>query len=77
MLEGAAAVWSAAPFNVAFDRSLGDKAAVDETFAKADKAVSIAVDNNRLITNIRRGRSRPSCAAVALIPLIRLSNSLI
>ncbi len=56
MLEGAAAVWSEAPLNVAFDTSLGDKAAVDEAFAKADKAVSITVENNRLITNFMETR---------------------
>ena len=51
ILDGAPAVWSEAPLNVAFDTNLGDKAAVDEAFAKANQAVSIAVENNRLITN--------------------------
>src|SRR5918995_6144375 len=44
--DGAPAVWSEAPNNVAFDSSLGDKAAVEEAFAQAPRSAAIAIENN-------------------------------
>ena len=49
-------VWSEAPNNVAFDASLGDKAAVEAAFAKAPRSAAIAIENNRLITNFMETR---------------------
>ncbi|HKG83225.1 MAG TPA: xanthine dehydrogenase family protein molybdopterin-binding subunit [Beijerinckiaceae bacterium] len=54
--DGAPAVWSEAPNNVAFDASLGDKAAVEEAFATAPRRAAIAIENNRLITNFMETR---------------------
>ncbi|MFL5037528.1 MAG: xanthine dehydrogenase family protein molybdopterin-binding subunit [Microvirga sp.] len=54
--DGAPAVWSEAPNNVAFDASLGDKAAVEEAFATAPRSAAIAIENNRLITNFMETR---------------------
>ena len=49
-------VWSEAPNNVAFDASLGDKAAVEAAFATAPRSAAIAIENNRLITNFMETR---------------------
>ena len=54
--NGAPAVWTEAPNNVAFDASLGDKAAVAEAFATAPRRAAIAIENNRLITNFMETR---------------------
>ena len=51
-----ASTTSEAPNNVAFDASLGDKATVDEAFAKAPRRAAIAIENNRLITNFMETR---------------------
>jgi carbon-monoxide dehydrogenase large subunit len=53
---GATKVWSEAKDNVAFDTSMGDKAAVDAAFAKAKRVVTLTVENNRLISNFMETR---------------------
>ncbi len=53
----AATVWEAAPGNIAFDQTLGNKDKTDAAFAKAHKVVSLTVDNNRLITNYMETRA--------------------
>jgi aerobic carbon-monoxide dehydrogenase large subunit len=53
---GSAAVWSEQPDNLAYDTTMGDKAKVDAIFAKADKVVTLEVENNRLVTNYMEPR---------------------
>ncbi|HEX3349138.1 MAG TPA: xanthine dehydrogenase family protein molybdopterin-binding subunit [Acetobacteraceae bacterium] len=55
---GAALVHDDAPGNICYDWHLGDKAAVDAAFARADKTVSLDLTNNRLIPNAME----PRCA---------------
>jgi aerobic carbon-monoxide dehydrogenase large subunit len=50
-------VWDAAPGNIAFDQTMGNKDKTDAAFAKAHKVVSLTVDNNRLITNYMETRA--------------------
>jgi carbon-monoxide dehydrogenase large subunit len=54
--KGAAAVWDEAPDNIAYDTEMGDRGAVDAAFAKADRVVSITIENNRLVTNFMETR---------------------
>ncbi len=54
--KGAPAVWAEQKDNLAYDTAMGDKAKVDALFAKADKVVSIEIENNRLITNYMETR---------------------
>lgn len=56
-LSGGAAVHDEAPNNLCFDWELGDKAAVDEAFAKADHITKLDLVNNRLIANAIEPRS--------------------
>ncbi|HVT14898.1 MAG TPA: xanthine dehydrogenase family protein molybdopterin-binding subunit [Thermoanaerobaculia bacterium] len=49
--SGAPLVWDEAAGNVCFDWHLGDAAATDAAFAKADRVVSIDLVNNRTIPN--------------------------
>lgn len=51
MAEGATLVHEEAPGNVAFQWEIGDAAAVEEGFAKADKVVSLKLRNHRLVPN--------------------------
>src|SRR5262245_53401915 len=46
--EGAPQLWSEAPGNLCLDFELGDRAAVEEAFAKADHVVSLDIANNRV-----------------------------
>ena len=55
--EGQPLVHDEAPNNIAFDWSIGDKAATDEAFAKAAHVVSIDLVNNRLIPNAMEPRA--------------------
>ncbi len=48
---GAPQVWGEAAGNVCFDFQLGDAAATDAQFAKADRVVSIDLTNNRIAPN--------------------------
>jgi carbon-monoxide dehydrogenase large subunit len=48
---GAPQVWDEAPGNVCFDWHLGDQAATDAAFAKADRVVTIELTNNRIAPN--------------------------
>jgi aerobic carbon-monoxide dehydrogenase large subunit len=54
---GAPLVWDAAPGNVCFDWEIGDKAATDAAFAKADHVVALDVRQNRLVPNAIEPRS--------------------
>ena len=57
MADGAPLVWDDAPGNVAFDWETGDKAKVDELFAKADKVVAIDLVNNRIVVASMESRA--------------------
>ncbi|MBY0294805.1 MAG: xanthine dehydrogenase family protein molybdopterin-binding subunit [Methylobacterium sp.] len=57
LASGAASVWDEAADNVAFDASLGDKAATDVAFARAERVVRIEVENQRVVTNYMETRS--------------------
>jgi carbon-monoxide dehydrogenase large subunit len=46
--EGAPQLWAEAPGNLCLDYELGNRAAVEEAFAKADHVVTLDVANNRL-----------------------------
>ncbi|MFY9820046.1 MAG: xanthine dehydrogenase family protein molybdopterin-binding subunit [Thermoanaerobaculia bacterium] len=48
---GAPQVWDEAPGNVCFDWHLGDPAATEAEFAKADRVVAIDLTNNRVAPN--------------------------
>ncbi len=54
---GAPAVWDEAADNLAFDARMGDEAAVEAAFAKADRVVRVEVENQRLVTNYMETRS--------------------
>jgi carbon-monoxide dehydrogenase large subunit len=54
---GAPPVWAQAPGNVCFDWELGDRAATDAAFAKADKVVALDLTNNRLVPNALEPRA--------------------
>jgi carbon-monoxide dehydrogenase large subunit len=54
--KGAHHVWEKAPDNLALDTEMGDKAKVDDIFAKADRVIAIDIENNRLITNYMETR---------------------
>jgi carbon-monoxide dehydrogenase large subunit len=54
---GAPLVWEQAKGNVCFDWELGDRAATDAAFAKADKVVSLDLTNNRLVPNALEPRA--------------------
>lgn len=54
--KGAAQVWPDHADNVLYDRSLGDKAKVDEVFAKAHSIAEIEIVNPRVITNYMETR---------------------
>jgi carbon-monoxide dehydrogenase large subunit len=49
--SGAPQVWDEAPGNVCFDWHLGDAAATDAAFARADRVVEIDIVNNRVVPN--------------------------
>src|SRR5262249_1318737 len=49
MRTGAAQIWPDAPNNVCFEWELGDAAAVEAAFAKAEKIVELEVRNNRIV----------------------------
>lgn len=55
--EGAPLVFDEVPGNLAFDTAIGDEAAVDAAFARADRTVSLTLVNNRLVTNFMEGRA--------------------
>ncbi|MFE1599176.1 xanthine dehydrogenase family protein molybdopterin-binding subunit [Methylobacterium sp. ID0610] len=57
LAPGAPAVWDEARDNVAYDSSMGDKAATDAAFAAADRVVRIEVENQRVVTNYMETRS--------------------
>jgi carbon-monoxide dehydrogenase large subunit len=59
-LEGRTLVHDDVPSNRCFDWEIGDKAAVDDAFAKADRVVSIDLSNNRLIPNAMEPRAAVS-----------------
>ncbi len=48
---GAPQVWPSHPGNLAFETTLGDKAATEAAFAKAAHKVSLTLVNQRLVTN--------------------------
>ncbi|HVT56924.1 MAG TPA: xanthine dehydrogenase family protein molybdopterin-binding subunit [Thermoanaerobaculia bacterium] len=48
---GAPLVWEEAPGNICFDWHLGDAAATDAAFARADRVVEIDLVNNRIAPN--------------------------
>jgi carbon-monoxide dehydrogenase large subunit len=48
---GAPLVWPDKPGNLAFEKSVGDKAKADAAFAKAAKTVSLTIVNQRLVAN--------------------------
>jgi aerobic carbon-monoxide dehydrogenase large subunit len=50
-------VWAQHPGNVLFDVSIGDKAAAEAAFAKADAVVEISVVNPRVVTNFMETRA--------------------
>ncbi len=54
---GAPKVWDELPDNVCFDWHLGDAAATDAAFAKADRVVSVDLVNNRLVPNAMEPRA--------------------
>jgi carbon-monoxide dehydrogenase large subunit len=54
---GAALVHDDVPGNVCYDWHLGDKALVDQAFAKAAKAVKLDLTNNRLVPNAMEPRA--------------------
>ncbi|MCZ6784393.1 MAG: xanthine dehydrogenase family protein molybdopterin-binding subunit [Proteobacteria bacterium] len=56
--DGAPLVWDDVPGNTCFDWEIGDKAATDAAFARADHVVRLDVVNNRLIPNAME----PRCA---------------
>ena len=49
--DGAPLVWPDRGTNLAFRYAVGDSAATDEAFAKADKVAKLELVNNRLVTN--------------------------
>ncbi len=51
LAEGAVQVHPEAPGNLAFDWTIGDSAAVDAEFAKADKIIKLELRNHRLVPN--------------------------
>jgi carbon-monoxide dehydrogenase large subunit len=53
---GAPLVWSEAPGNIAYDAAMGDETAVRAAFEKADRVVSLTVENNRLVSNFMETR---------------------
>lgn len=55
--EGAPRVWDDIAGNVAFDTELGDRAATDAAFAKAQRIVSLTLVNNRVVTNYLEPRA--------------------
>ncbi len=59
-LSGKTLVHDDVPNNRCFDWEIGDKAAVDDAFAKADRVVSIDLSNNRLIPNAMEPRAAVS-----------------
>ncbi|HYY83830.1 MAG TPA: xanthine dehydrogenase family protein molybdopterin-binding subunit [Beijerinckiaceae bacterium] len=54
---GAPAVWNEAKDNLAYDATMGDKAAVDAAFAAAARTVRVEVENQRVVTNYMETRS--------------------
>ena len=54
--DGAPQIWPNRKNNFAFDAHVGDKAATDAAFAKADRVVSLELVNNRLVTNYMEPR---------------------
>jgi aerobic carbon-monoxide dehydrogenase large subunit len=48
LAEGAPQLWSEAPGNVCLDFELGNRAAVEEAFARADHVVTLDIANNRV-----------------------------
>ncbi len=48
---GGPAIHDEAPDNVAFDLAMGDEAAVEEAFARADRVVELTIADNRMIVN--------------------------
>ena len=54
---GAPQVWEQAPGNLCFDWEIGDRAAADAGFAKADTIVEIEITNNRLVPNAMEPRA--------------------
>jgi len=59
-LSGKTLVHDDVPNNRCFDWEIGDKTAVDDAFAKADRVVSIDLSNNRLIPNAMEPRAAVS-----------------
>lgn len=57
LASGAASVWDEAADNVAFDASLGDRAATDAAFGTAARVVRIELENQRVVTNYMETRS--------------------
>jgi aerobic carbon-monoxide dehydrogenase large subunit len=51
LASGAVQVHPEAPGNLAFDWNIGDSAAVDAEFAKADKVIKLELRNHRLVPN--------------------------
>ncbi len=56
LAKGAASVWDEQKDNIAYDKNLGDAKKVDAIFAKAAHALTIEIENNRLITNYMETR---------------------
>ncbi len=54
---GAPQVWPQFPGNVLFDTGIGDKAATEAAFAKADAVAEISIVNPRIVTNYMETRA--------------------
>jgi carbon-monoxide dehydrogenase large subunit len=54
---GAPPVWEEAKDNLAYDASMGDKAAAEAAFARAHQVVRIEIENQRVVTNYMETRS--------------------
>lgn len=57
LADGAPQLYDEVPGNLCFDWEVGDKAATDEAFAKADHVTSLDLVNNRLIPNAMEPRA--------------------
>ncbi|HWV95687.1 MAG TPA: xanthine dehydrogenase family protein molybdopterin-binding subunit, partial [Xanthobacteraceae bacterium] len=55
--EGAPQVWPQFPGNVLFDVGMGNKAATEAAFAKADAVAEISIVNPRIVTNYMETRA--------------------
>ncbi|MFO0448619.1 MAG: xanthine dehydrogenase family protein molybdopterin-binding subunit [Pseudomonadota bacterium] len=57
LAPGAPAIWDGAPGNVSFHWQIGDRAAVESAFARADHVAKLELVNNRLVCNAMEPRA--------------------